>query len=229
MKVIEEFLELQNEEEAKHLMRFFKTQKGEYGEADIFLGVRVPIIRKIVKKYYNSVSFSELQEMLDSKYHEIRLCALLIMVELFERTDKKADIVDLYIKNVKNINNWDLVDLTAHKIIGAYYLITGDESIIRKLASSNHLWSERIAVVSQWSVLKQCKFDLLIELCEKFLTHKHDLMHKATGWMLREVGKKDLNVLLCFLDKYANVMPRTELRYSIEKLTNEQKKYYMAK
>lgn len=229
MEVIEELLNLRNEEEAKHLMRFFKTQKGEYGEGDIFLGIRVPVTRKIVKKYYNSVCYAELQKMLDSKYHEIRLCALLIMVEIFERTDRKSDIVNLYVKNVSNINNWDLVDLTAHKIIGAYYLITGDDAIIRKLASSNHLWSERIAVVSQWSVLKQGKFDLLLELCEKFLTHKHDLMHKATGWMLREAGKKDINVLLSFLDKYAKVMPRTELRYSIERLTNEQKKYYMAK
>lgn len=229
MSASEELLKLKNEEEAKHLMRFFKTQKGEYGEGDIFLGVRVPQTRKIVKKYFNETSLSEIQEMLNSKYHEIRLCALLMMVELFKKTDNKKEIVNLYISNVKNINNWDLVDLTAHKIIGEYYLKTNDDSIIRNLADSNHLWSERIAIVSQWSILRQGKFDLLIELCEKFLNHKHDLMHKAVGWMLREAGKKDINILIQFLDKYSNIMPRTALRYSIEKLSIEQRQYYMQK
>lgn len=229
MSATEELLKLKNEKEANHLMRFFKTQKGEYGEGDIFLGVRVPQTRKIVKKYFNQTSLRELQEMLNSKYHEIRLCALLMMVELFEKTDNKNEIVLLYIKNVKNINNWDLVDLTAPKIIGKYYLITKDDSLIRKLANSNHLWSERIAIVSQWSILRDGKFDLLIELCEKFLNHKHDLIHKAVGWMLREAGKQDINVLINFLDKNSKIMPRTTLRYSIERLSTEQKKYYMQK
>lgn len=229
MSATEELLKLKNEEEAKHLMRFFKTQKGEYGEGDIFLGVRVPQTRKIVKKYFNQTSLRELQEMLNSKYHEIRLCALLMMVELFQKTDNKKEIVNLYISNVKNINNWDLVDLTAHKIIGEYYLITNDDSIIRDLANSSHLWSERIAIVSQWSILRQGKFDLLIELCEKFLNHKHDLMHKAVGWMLREAGKKDMNILIQFLDKYSKIMPRTALRYSIEKLSIAQRQHYMQK
>lgn len=229
MSAIEELLELKNEEDAKHLMRFFKTQKGQYGEGDNFLGILVPVTRKIVKKYYNEVSFDELQVMLNSEYHEVRLCALLIMVELFKSAENREKIVDLYLKNAKNINNWDLVDLTAHKIIGEYYLITNDASIIRNLANSNHLWSERIAIVSQWSILRQGKFDLLIELCEKFLNHKHDLIHKAAGWMLREAGKQDKNILINFLDKYSKVMPRTMLRYSIEKLSNEQKKFYMKK
>lgn len=229
MSAKEELLKLKNEEQASHLMRFFKTQKGEYGEGDIFLGVRVPQTRKIVKQYYKKTSFFELQNMLNSKYHEIRLCALLMMVEIFQRTDNKEKILKLYIKNVKNINNWDLVDLTAHKIIGEYYLITKDDSIIKNLANSNHLWSERIAIVSQWSILKSGEFNLLIELCEKFLNHKHDLIHKSIGWMLREAGKKDINVLIQFLDKYSKVMPRTALRYSIEKLPIEQRQYYMQK
>lgn len=229
MSAVEELLKLKNEEEAKHLMRFFKTQKGAYGEGDIFLGVRVPQTRKIVKQYFKETSLSELQEMLNSKYHEIRLCALLMMVELFQRTDEKEKLVNLYIKNVKNINNWDLVDLTAHKIIGKYYLITNDDSIIRNLAISNHLWSERIAIVSQLSILKNGKFDLLIALCENFLNHEHDLIHKSVGWMLREAGKQDKKVLTDFLDKYSKVMPRTMLRYSIEKLSTEQKNFYMKK
>lgn len=229
MKAIEELLALKNENKAEHLMRFFKTQKGQYGEGDKFLGIPVPNNREIAKKYYKSVSFCELQNMLDNEFHEIRLCALLMMVLIYEKTDKKQEIVELYINNTKNINNWDLVDLTAHKIIGQHFLDTKDDSLIRTLAASNHLWSERISVVAQWSILKTGEFQILIELCEKFLTHKHDLMHKAVGWMLREAGKKDEKVLFAFLDKHSKNMPRTALRYSIEKLTPEQKKFYMAK
>jgi len=227
MDAIQELLNLKDEKQAKHLMQFFKTGKGQYGEGDKFLGIRVPQTRCIVKKYFNNVNFEQLQEMLNSPYHEIRLCALLIMVSLYERNSKDT-IVNLYIKNAKNINNWDLVDLTAHKIIGAHYLKTHDRTIIDNLANSGHLWSERIAIVSQWSVLRNGEFDIILELCEKFLTHKHDLIHKATGWMLREAGKQDEKVLLNFLDKYAKVMPRTMLRYSIEKLTPEQRKFYMS-
>lgn len=228
MNATTKLLNLQDKEQAQHLMRFFKTQKGQYGEGDKFLGIRVPVTRSIVKEYYNKVSFDELQTMLDSEYHEIRLCALLIMVSQYEKSCNE-EIVNLYIKNVKNINNWDLVDLTAHKIIGTHYIKTHDRTLINNLAASGYLWSERIAVVSQWSVLKTGEFEILLELCEKFLTHKHDLMHKATGWMLREAGKKDEKVLLNFLDKHAKVMPRTMLRYSIEKLTPEQKTFYMKK
>ena len=221
MDAVQELLNLKDEEQAKHLMQFFKTGKGQYGEGDKFLGIRVPQTRNIVKKYYNNINFDQIQEMLDSPYHEIRLCALLIMVSLYEKNNDER-IIKLY------INNWDLVDLTAPKIIGTYYLKTHDRTIIDNLADSGHLWSERIAVVSQWSVVKNGEFDLLLELCEKFLTHKHDLMHKATGWILREAGKKDEKVLLGFLDKHAKVMPRTMLRYSIEKLTPEQRKFYMS-
>ncbi len=232
MKAVDELLALKDEEQAAHLMYFFKTGKGEYGEGDEFLGIRVPKTREIAKKYYKTVLFDEIQEMLNSKYHEIRLCALLMMVLIYEKTDDenlKDRIVKLYVKNVKNINNWDLVDLTAPKIIGAQYLKTRDDSIIKMLANSKHLWSERIAVVAQWSIIRVGQYDLLIKLCEKFLYHKHDLMHKAAGWMLREAGKKDKTVLTGFLDKYSKNMPRTMLRYSIEKLSSDEKKFYMKK
>ncbi|MBD5402309.1 DNA alkylation repair protein [bacterium] len=229
MNAMEELLALRDEEQAKHLMRFFKTDKGQYGEGDKFLGIRVPQNRLIAKKYYKNISFTELQTMLNNQYHEIRLCALLMMVYLYERTDKKDKIVKLYLRNVRNINNWDLVDLTAPKILGAHYLKTRDSSDIRRLADSEQLWAERIAVVSQWTILKEGEFKLLISLCEKFLGHKHDLMHKAVGWMLREAGKKDKEILLHFLDKHAKAMPRTALRYSIEKLTPAQRKFYMSK
>lgn len=229
MSIEKELLKLRNEEDAKHLMRFFKTGKGQYGEGDKFLGIRVPQTRNIAKQHYASVSFDVLQKMLDNEYHEIRLCALIMMVYIYEKTDKKREIVDLYLKNTKNINNWDLVDLTAPHIIGAEYIRTKDSSDIRQLAESKFLWEERIAVVSQLSVLKKGEVTLLIELAEKFLVHKHDLMHKAVGWMLREMGKKDENLLLDFLNKYSHVMPRTALRYSIERLSPEVRKFYMNK
>lgn len=236
MNAQEELLSLKNDTEAKHLMRFFKTGKGEYGEGDKFLGIRVPITRSIVKKYYKTISLEELKKMLQSSYHEIRLCALLIMVELYRTPSKnpylgcqKEDILNLYLKNVQYINNWDLVDLTAHKIVGTNYIETKNPKHIAKLANSEHLWSERIAIVSQWSIIKTKDFSLLIPLCKQFLTHKHDLMHKAVGWMLREAGKVNKEVLISFLDKYASVMPRTALRYSLERLSPEEKAYYMKK
>lgn len=229
MDAVQELLSLKNDELAQHLIRFFKTGKGQYGEGDKFLGIRAPKTREIAKKYYKTTPLTEIQGMLDNPYHEIRLCALLMMVFIYEKTDRKEEIVNLYLKNTKNINNWDLVDNTAHKIIGAHYIKTKNPEIIKKLAESNHLWSERIAVVAQWSIVKTKEYALLLDLCEKFLTHRHDLMHKAVGWMLREAGKQDEAVLLGFLDKHCKTMPRTALRYAIERLSPGLRQYYMKK
>ncbi len=229
MNAAQELLKLKNDELAQHLMRFFKTGKGQYSEGDKFLGIRAPKTREIAKKYYKTTPLTEIQRMLDNPYHEIRLCALLMMVFIYEKTDRKEEIVNLYLKNTKNINNWDLVDNTAHKIIGAHYIKTKNPEIIKKLAESNHLWSERIAVVAQWSIVKTKEYALLLDLCEKFLTHRHDLMHKAVGWMLREAGKQDEAVLLGFLDKHCKTMPRTALRYAIERLSPGLRQYYMKK
>lgn len=229
MDAVQELLSLKNDELAQHLIRFFKTGKGQYGEGDKFLGIRAPKTREIAKKYYKTTPLTEIQRMLDNPYHEIRLCALLMMVFIYEKTDRKEEIVNLYLKNTKNINNWDLVDNTAHKIIGAHYIKTKNPEIIKKLAESNHLWSERIAVVAQWSIVKTKEYALLLDLCEKFLTHRHDLMHKAVGWMLREAGKQDEAVLLGFLDKHCKTMPRTALRYAIERLSPGLRQYYMKK
>lgn len=229
MDAVQELLSLKNDELAQHLIRFFKTGKGQYGEGDKFLGIRAPKTREIAKKYYKTTPLTEIQRMLDNPYHEIRLCALLMMVFIYEKTDRKEEIVNLYLKNTKNINNWDLVDNTAHKIIGAHYIKTKNPKIIKKLAESNHLWSERIAVVAQWSIVKTKEYALLLDLCEKFLTHRHDLMHKAVGWMLREAGKQDEAVLLGFLDKHCKTMPRTALRYAIERLSPGLRQYYMKK
>ncbi len=186
----EELLNLKDEIKAKNLSRFFKTKKGQYSYHDKFLGINVPRLRKFSEKYYNKVDFDYISEMLDNEYHEIRLCALLIMVLIYEKTSFKKEILNLYLNNIKNINNWDLVDLTAHKIIGADYIQTKNPEIIRKLANSSDLWAQRIAIVSQLSVVKEGDFKLLIELCEKFLYTKYDLIQKATGWLLREAGKK---------------------------------------
>lgn len=229
MDAVQELLSLKNDELAQHLIRFFKTGKGQYGEGDKFLGIRAPKTREIAKKYYKTTPLTEIQGMLDNPYHEIRLCALLMMVFIYKKTDRKEEIVNLYLKNTKNINNWDLVDNTAHKIIGAHYIKTKNPEIIKKLAESNHLWSERIAVVAQWSIVKTKEYALLLDLCEKFLTHRHDLMHKAVGWMLREAGKQDEAVLLGFLDKHCKTMPRTALRYAIERLSPGLRQYYMKK
>ena len=228
MGAIEDLKNLENKEKAQHLMKFFKTKKGQYGYGDMFLGICVPNNRVIAKKYYDKVTLDYLQNMLNDPYHEIRLCALLMMVLIYEKTDKKEEILNLYVKNTHRINNWDLVDLSAPKIIGANYIETKNPKIINELAKSNHLWSQRIAVVSQQSVIKSGDFSIILELAQKFLEHKHDLMQKALGWMLREMGKKDEKTLLDFLDKYHKTMPRTMLRYSIERLTPQQRKHYMS-
>lgn len=227
MEILKEIESQANKEQAQHLSRFFKTGIGQYGEGDLFLGIKVPITRSIAKKYYKSVSMTEIQELIMNPYHEVRLLALLLMVFIYEKTDSKDEIFNLYLKNVQYINNWDLVDLSCHKIIGNYVYKNKEFKDIYNLANSGHLWSERISIVSQYYLIKRQDFSLILELSEKFLTHKHDLMHKATGWMLREMGKVELKPLYDFLDKHSRVMPRTMLRYSIEKLPIENKRYYM--
>lgn len=228
-EILQEIKSFADPDKAVHMQRFFKTGKGEYAEGDLFYGLTTPQVRSIVKKYYKIVSLDSVEELLHNPYHEVRCVGLLIMVDKYEKANFsiKTDIYNLYLKNVNYINNWDLVDITCHKIIGRHAYENKNVSDIRKLASSNHLWSERIAVVSQYYLIKRGDFSLILELSEGFLTHKHDLMHKAVGWMLREMGKVDLDSLYKFLDKHHKVMPRTMLRYSLEKLSPEKKKYYM--
>ena len=222
---------LKNNEKAKLLAGFFKTGKGEYGEGDIFWGINVPEQRKIAKEHIDS-SFVELQELLNSGIHECRLTALLILTYKYEKATKKNDIkiqkdvYNFYIKNTKYINNWDLVDVTCHKIIGAY-LFDKDRSILYKFAKSKNLWEKRISIISTFYFIREGDFYDSLKLAEILLYDKHDLMHKAVGWSLREVGKKDEKLLHDFLKKYAKTMPRTALRYSVERLPEEFRKYYM--
>lgn len=221
--------EASNPEKAVILARFFKTGRGEYGEGDIFWGITVPIQRNIAKKH-SDTKLDDIAKLLTDPVHECRLTALLILVQQYSKGSEpqKKQIAEFYLDNTASINNWDLVDLSADRILG-HYLMDKDRSVIYRLAESSMLWEQRIAVLTTFHFIKNNDFGDTISLCEKFLTHRHDLIHKATGWMLREAGKRDISVLLNFLDRHHKIMPRTMLRYSIEKLDDAQKKKYMSK
>ena len=216
-----------NPQKAALLQRFFKTGPGEYGEGDIFLGIMVPVQRSIAKKY-KELSFKDLKKLLDSKIHEERLIALLILVEQFQKADeqKKEDIFTFYHLNKKGINNWDLVDLTAHRISGSY-LMDKDKTILYKLAESTNIWDRRIAVMSTFYFIKNNVFDDALGIAEILLNDKHDLIHKAVGWMLREIGNKDTNTEEGFLERHYKKMPRTMLRYAIEKFPEKKRLAYL--
>ncbi|MCX6713374.1 MAG: DNA alkylation repair protein [Candidatus Vogelbacteria bacterium] len=243
---------------AKNCLWFFKTGKGDYGEGDKFLGLTVPLSRRLTKQYLISRTvldidtlLVEMDELIRSQYHEERLIALLILVEKFAQADdkEKTAIVKFYLAHTKWINNWDLVDLSAHKIVGAYLGIipkdpkipgqagndkphpkdgpSGKREILFKLAKSKNLWERRIAIVSTFAFIRDNNFTDSLKLADILLNDRHDLMHKAVGWMLREVGKKDITVLTKFLKPRYQKMPRTMLRYAIEKFPEEIRRAYL--
>jgi len=231
--LLKDFKKQANPEKAKLLQRFFKTGKGEYGEGDIFLGLMVPEQRALAKKYPN-LSLNEIQELLNSKIHEHRLTALFILIAQYKKSDfdGKRKIYKFYLKNAKRVNNWDLVDLSSHKIVGSYLLDKSEKEIadvLFNLARSTNLWERRISIISTFAFIPNNQFNFTLKLAEILLKDKHDLMHKAVGWALRELGKRDLKSLEGFLDKHIKEMPRTMLRYSIEKFSKEKKEYYMKK
>lgn len=210
------------------LQRFFKTGQGQYGEGDKFIGVMVPDIRRVAKKY-RDLPLKEAVSLLHSPIHEERLCALLIMVDQYSRGDSKKQkkIFDLYLKNYKYINNWDLVDLTAPRIVGAY-LMNKPRAILYKLAKSKNLWQKRIAIIATFQFIYSGQSKDTIKISEILLSDQHDLIHKAVGWMLREVGKRcDEKILLAFLDRHCQNMPRTMLRYAIERLPEKRRQKYL--
>lgn len=211
----------------EYLPKFFKTGKGEYGEGDKFLGVVVPNTRLVAKRHKDA-PFDVMAELLQSGWHECRLCALLMLVERFKKSDEKERklIYDFYLSQTARINNWDLVDLSAPGIVGEYLKDKPREELYR-LADSGLLWEQRIAVVSTYTLIKNNDFIDILALSERLLHHPHDLMRKAVGWMLREVGKRDEDLLVQFLEKHAKVMPRTMLRYAIEKFPEEERKEFM--
>ncbi|WP_102407529.1 DNA alkylation repair protein [Parabacteroides bouchesdurhonensis] len=227
--VLNELFSVANPEKAAFLQRFFKTGPRQYAEGDVFLGLVVPLVRSIAKAN-KQTPLPELQVLIESKYHEARLCSLLIVMEQFKKASppERDLLYDFYLRNARYINNWDLVDVTCPHIVGAY-LLDKDRSRLYELAESDNLWEQRIAMVSTVAFIRKGQFTDTLALAERLMTHKHDLMHKAVGWMLREVGKKDRNILTDFLEEYATRLPRTALRYAIEHYPEDQRQYFLKK
>jgi 3-methyladenine DNA glycosylase AlkD len=220
-------LALANPAKAQELARFFKTGKGEYGEGDRFLGITVPEQRKLAKKYVR-LELADLAELLQTDFHEYRLTALLILTYQFPKAnaDRQKEIVTFYLNHTRWINNWDLVDASCRQILGVY-LRERDRQTLYDLARSTSLWEQRIAIVSTLEFIKQGQFDDTLQIATLLLQHRHDLIHKAVGWMLREVGKQDRQVLVAFLHQHHANMPRTMLRYAIEHFDEPTRKAYM--
>ncbi len=217
-----------NKDRAQISMRFFKTGKGEYGEGDDFLGIAVPNMRILVKKY-RDISFEHVLNFLHSKFHEERLFALLVLVDQFVRGDEKtrSEIYRIYLNNTAYINNWDLVDLTADRIVGAH-LENRSKNVLLKLSDSKLLWERRIAIIATFHFIKKGESEWTLKIAKKLLNDKEDLIHKSVGWMLREIGKRCSEDIECvFLNKYAIKMPRTMLRYSIERFEPKKREYYL--
>ena len=222
-----DLLQLANEQIAEHSQRFFKTGKGEYGEGDIFLGIRVPVLRKLVKKY-REISIAEVRRLLHSKFHEERLLAVLMLVQLFKSGDESEQklIYDLYLENTGFINNWDIVDISASNIVGAH-LYEKDKTPLYDLVQSKILWERRISIIATFYFIRQNEFDDTLKIAEILLNDEEDLIQKAVGWMLREVGKREIVSEEEFLLEHYKKMPRTMLRYSIEKFSETSRKMYL--
>lgn len=222
-----ELNKLSNKEHKIILQRFFKTDKGQYGEGDVFLGIKSEPLTRTAKKYLN-LEFNELRELLDNEIHEYRSIALIILKEQFKKGDekKRKNIFKFYLNNTKNINNWDLVDCSAPHIVGIY-LLKKNRRVLYKLAKSKNLWEKRIAIISTLSFIRNQEFEDTLKIAEILLNDCHDLIHKAVGWMLREIGKRDQQVEEMFLKKYYRIMPRTMLRYSIERFEETKRKKYL--
>jgi len=226
-QIRKELQHLADPDRAKILQKFFKTGKGQYGEGDVFLGIKVPEQRKLAKKY-QGLTLKEINKLLSSKYHEHRLTSLLILVIKYSNADEsgKREIADFYFKNTAHINNWDLVDSSADKIIGDY-LLQRERSILYKLAKSENMWERRIAIMATFRFIKNNEFIDTLKISEILIRDDHDLIHKAVGWMLRETGKRDMAVEEAFLKKHYKKMPRTMLRYAIEKFDQKKRRTYL--
>src|SRR3989344_226992 len=227
-KIEKDLQELKNSQKAQIYQRFFKTVKGQYGEGDKFIGLTVPQQRELAKKY-SELSLSDIKKLLQNKIHEYRLTALLILVDQYQKSDRnnQKKIVDYYLAHTRYINNWDLVDLSADKILGDF-LRNEDKSIIYKLAKSKDLWERRIAIIATFNFIKNHQFKDALKISESLLKDNHDLIHKAVGWMLREIGKRNQKVLESFLQKHRQKMPRTMLRYAIERFAEKKRKFYLS-
>ena len=239
---------MRNEEQQRILMGFFKTGPGEYGYGDEFLGLKVPQTREVVKAVARDIILDEVPELLMSKWHEVRLCGLLILVNKFEKLaikrlendteaiKKRDEILTMYLKYAEQANNWDLVDLSVHKILGHWLMLPSDLGdrdyklkVLDELAASDNLWKQRMSIVCSWKTSQMGNPSWCLRYAEIHLHHPHDLMHKAVGWMLREMGKRcSMDLLRDFLRQHAHEMPRTMLRYAIEKMSETERKEWMA-
>ncbi len=228
-ELIAEVRQAAHPQDAVFLQRFFKTGKGEYGEGDVFLGIRVPVLRKLVRKT-DALSLTDLRNLLHSQYHEERLLALLSLVRRFERSEPQVreKIYQLYLGETRFINNWDLVDLSAPNIVGAW-LADKPRKILYDLAKSASLWERRIAILATFRFIRSKDYQDAVSICVILQTDRHDLIHKACGWMLREVGKRDVSTLRDYLQQHVQQMPRTMLRYAIERLPEAERRRWMAK
>ncbi|MBF0195244.1 MAG: DNA alkylation repair protein [Magnetococcales bacterium] len=229
-KIKAELASLGNVEIAAHSAKFFKTAKGQYGEGDRFIGVRVPVQRKVAQQY-KTLPLNGIQELLRSAIHEHRLTAVIILVNRYQKAKslkEKEKLFQFYLDYKAGINNWDLVDSSAHKIVGNYLLAHKEKrAILYHMADSTNIWDRRIAIIATMTFINNGEFTDTLNLSEKLIDDPHDLMQKAVGWALREVGKVDQKTLEKFLNKHAKTMPRTMLRYAIEKFTTERRKFYM--
>lgn len=228
MRIREALRQRSDPAKAAFFPRFFKAGKGEYGEGDVFMGVTVPLMREVAKQFRDA-PLETIEDMLADPVHEMRLTALHILVLRFKKADadgKKA-IADFYLRHLDGVNNWDLVDSSAPQILGAWLLPKKDRSVLYRLARSGSLWRERVAMVATQELIRRGEFEDAVRIATILLHHKHDLIHKAVGWMLREVGKKDEKVLRAFLAEHAATMPRTALRYAIERMGAVDRSAYM--
>ena len=243
-EIIERIEAQRSDPQRQVLMRFFKTGKGDYGEGDDFLGLKVPQTREVVK-LVKDLPLEEIPALLVNRYHEVRLCGFLLLVDRFERLctkkllndeaamEKRDGVVSMYLEYADQANNWDLVDLTAPKVIGRWLMLPtrlgNRQEMVDGLAASGNLWRERISMVCTWMTSRMGEPSWCLRYAEKHLHHKHDLMHKAVGWMLRELGKQvDMDLLREFLKQHVHEMSRTTLRYAIEKMPDEERKYWMS-
>ena len=244
--IIATLISMGDEWQRENLMRFFKTGKGQYGEGDRFIGIKVPDTRMVVKEARLRVPLDEIAVLLDSEWHEARLCGFLLLVEemkaalpkarqpLTANAGRRDEIARFYLQHARSANNWDLVDMSCPKILGKWLLYPQadgtmpDRQVLYRLAASSNLWEQRIAIVTCWMLIRSDDYDDTLRLATQLLPHPHDLIHKAVGWMLREVGKRDMATLEDYLDSHAHEMHRTTLRYAIEKMSEEKRRYYLS-
>jgi 3-methyladenine DNA glycosylase AlkD len=230
-EITDALLDLADPDRAVQMAGFFKTGPGEYGAGDIFLGISVPQQRAVARRYKHVIEVDTVRQLLDSEFHEVRLTAVFLLNLGFHRDDKTGNgrkWVDLYLSKTDRINNWDLVDSSAHIVLGRW-LEKRERDILYRLAESSLLWDNRIAMVATLHFIRQGDLGDCLQLAEKFLGHPHDLMHKASGWMLREAWKRDAGQVEDFLNKYTDIMPRTMLRYAIEKMEEPVRRAYLGR